>query len=58
MIWMIFEPGGASRGLPPLRIRAKCFDDALERARRIDPRYCGGCVCDDEKDGKVGETDV
>lgn len=58
MIWMIFEPGGESRGLPPLRIRAKCFDDALARARYIDPRYCGGCVVDDERDGEGDATDV
>lgn len=53
MIWAIFE-----EGLPTLRIRAKCFDDALARARYIDPRYCGGYVVDDERDEEGDATDV
>ncbi len=37
MVWIIF--GG---GLPTLRVTAGSFDLALQRARYIDPRYCGG----------------
>lgn len=43
MVWIIF---GA--GLPALRITAGSFDLALQRARYIDPRYCGGYVIEDE----------
>lgn len=35
-------------GLPPVRIRARSFDEALKRARYIDPRYCGGYVVDED----------
>lgn len=34
--------------LPPIRVRAMSFDEALKRARCIDPRYCGGYVIDDD----------
>ena len=37
MVWIIF--GG---GLPALRVTAGSFDLALQRARHIDPGYCGG----------------
>lgn len=53
MIWAIFE-----EGLPALRIRTKCFDGALARARYIDPRYCGGYVVADERDEEGDAADV
>ena len=39
MIWKIF-----SAGLEDLLIEADSFDDAIEIARHIDIRYCGGQV--------------
>lgn len=44
MMWVII---GA--GLPALRVRADSFDQALKRARYIDPGYCGGYVDDDDE---------
>ena len=43
MVWIIF--GG---GLPALRVTAGSFDLALQRARYIDPGYCGGYLAEDE----------
>lgn len=39
MIWKIFFSG-----LKDLFIKAESFDDAIEIARHIDRRYCGGQV--------------
>ena len=36
-------------GLPALRIEAESFDDAIEEARKIDQRYCGGQIIDRKK---------
>lgn len=41
MIWEIF---GA--GLPPIRIHADSFDEAIRKARLCDRRYCGGYVAE------------
>ena len=35
-------------GVPDLKIRARSFDEALEKARLRDSQYCGGYVADDE----------
>ena len=35
-------------GVPDLKIRARSFDEALEKARLRDSQYCGGYVDDDE----------
>ena len=43
LTWVIF--GG---GVPDLKIRARSFDEALEKARLRDSRYCGGYVADNE----------
>ena len=43
LTWVIF--GG---WVPDLKIRARSFDEALEKARLRDSRYCGGYVADDE----------
>ena len=29
--------------LPPVRVRARTFDEALAKARLRDPGYCAGC---------------
>lgn len=42
MIWEVIGPN-----LPPLRIRAESFDQALRRARLRDPGYCAGYVVED-----------
>ena len=42
MIWEVIGPG-----LPPLRIRAESFGQALRRARLRDPGYCAGYVVED-----------
>lgn len=31
-------------GLPPVRVRARTFDEALAKARFRDPGYCGGYI--------------
>lgn len=33
-------------------VQAESFDEALKKARRLDPRYCGGYILDDEQKGK------
>ncbi len=43
MKWIMY---GA--GLKPIKVKADSFDEAIKKARRIDKRYCGGCVDDDE----------
>ena len=43
LTWVIVGPG-----VPDLKIRARSFDEALEKARLQDSRYCGGYVADDE----------
>lgn len=43
LTWEIIGPN-----LPPLRIRANSFDEALKKARLRDKGYCGGWVADDE----------
>lgn len=43
LTWVIV--GG---NLPPVKIRAKTFSEALKKARCIDPNYCGGYVDEDE----------
>lgn len=35
-------------GLPPVRVRARTFSEALKKARLRDPNYCGGYVVDDD----------
>ena len=35
-------------GVPDLKIRARSFDEALEKARLRDSRYCGGYGAEDE----------
>ena len=35
-------------GVPDLKILARSFDEALEKARLRDSQYCGGYVADDE----------
>lgn len=34
--------------LPPLRIRARSFDEALAKARLRNRAYCGGYVVDED----------
>lgn len=43
MKWIIY---GAE--LEPIKVKADSFDEAIKKARRIDKRYCGGYVEDDE----------
>lgn len=45
LTWVIV--GG---GLPPIRVRARSFDEALKKARLRDPNYCGGYVVDDDEE--------
>lgn len=33
-------------------VRAESFDEALKKARRLDPRYCGGYLLDEKKKGQ------
>lgn len=42
LTWEIIGPN-----LPALRIRARSFDEALEKARLRDKNYCGGYVVED-----------
>lgn len=42
MIWEIVGPG-----LPPVRVHAGSFGQALQRARLRDPGYCAGYVVED-----------
>ena len=30
-------------------VQAESFDEALKKARRLDPNYCGGYILDDEE---------
>ena len=48
LTWEITGPN-----LPALRIRARSFDEALEKARIRDRNYCGGQVVEDDADGWV-----
>ena len=41
MFWIITA---SSAELPALRICAGSFDEAIEKARKVDRRYCGGHV--------------
>ena len=43
LLWKITGPGG----LPDLWIFARSFDEAIRKARKRDPRYCGGYVVSD-----------
>lgn len=43
LTWIIF--GG---GLPPIKIQAGSFDEAIAKARLRDASYCGGYVVDDD----------
>lgn len=43
MKWIIY---GAE--LEPIKVKADSFGEAIKKARRIDKRYCGGYVEDDE----------
>ena len=43
MTWVI-----VGAGVPELKIRARTFYEALDKARLRDSRYCGGYVADDE----------
>nr|DAF28528.1 MAG TPA: hypothetical protein [Caudoviricetes sp.] len=33
--------------LPPIRVRARSFDEALKKARLRDPGYCAGWVVEE-----------
>lgn len=35
-------------GLPPIRVRARNFREALKKARLYNPNYCGGYVVEDD----------
>ena len=43
MTWEIIGPN-----LPPLRIRAETFSEALKKAKLRSPGYCAGYVIDDD----------
>lgn len=43
MIWEVIGPN-----LPPLRIHADSFGQALKKARLRHPDYCAGYVVDDD----------
>ena len=45
LTWEMF--GGK---LPPIKVRANSFDEALKKARLRDPKYCAGHVVDDDDD--------
>ena len=34
--------------LPPIRVRARSFDEALKKARLRNPGYCAGWVVEEE----------
>jgi hypothetical protein len=42
MTWEITGPN-----LPPLRIRADTFSQALKKSKLRDPNYCAGYMADD-----------
>lgn len=44
---MVWEISGGD--LPPIRIHADSFDEAIRLARIRDRRYCGGYVVEDER---------
>lgn len=35
-------------GLPPLRVRARSFSDALARAKAVNPGYCCGYIVEED----------
>ena len=39
----------AGADLPPVRVRARSFDEALAEARKLDNRYCTGQIVEEEK---------
>ncbi|MBQ9211053.1 MAG: hypothetical protein IJ153_05595 [Clostridia bacterium] len=43
MIWIV-----CGHGLTDVRVRARTFSEALEKARLRDPGYCAGYVADDD----------
>lgn len=47
-IYLSFDNGYTYGGLPPLRVRARSFSDALARAKAVNPGYCGGYIVEED----------
>lgn len=40
--------GNLGGNLPPIRVRARSFDEALKKARLRNPGYCAGWVVEED----------